>query len=42
MRYNLLHLAKMLKENNGYPTYGNSRKGQNNGSRWSFENPEYR
>ncbi len=42
MTYNLLHLAKMLKENNGYPTYGNSRKEWDDGTRWNFENPEYR
>ena len=42
MTYNLMHLAKLLKENNGYPAYGNSRKDWDNGTRWSFENPEYR
>jgi len=42
MTYNLLHLAKMLKENNGYPNYGNSRKDWDDGTRWNFENPEYR
>jgi len=42
MTYNLLHLAKMLKANSGYPSYGNSRKDWDNGSRWGFENPEYR
>lgn len=42
MTYNALHLAKMLKSNAGYPDYGNSRKDWDNGSRWSFENPEYR
>ncbi|RKQ49399.1 multimeric flavodoxin WrbA [Roseivirga pacifica] len=42
MTYNLLHLAKMLKEKNGYPAYGNSRKEWDNGNRWNFENPEYR
>ncbi|MGB5554186.1 MAG: NAD(P)H-dependent oxidoreductase [Flavobacteriaceae bacterium] len=42
MTYNLLHLAKMLKENNGYPAYGNSRKDWDSGTRWNFENPEYR
>jgi multimeric flavodoxin WrbA len=42
MTYNLLHLAKMLKDNNGYSNYGNSRKEWDDGSRWSFENPEYR
>ena len=42
MTYNLLHLAKMLKANNGYPAYGNSRKEWDNGERWRFDNPEYR
>ncbi len=42
MTYNLLHLAAMLKANNGYPKYGNSREDWDEGSRWEFENPEYR
>lgn len=42
MTYNLMHLAKMLKDNNGYPAYGNSRKAWDDGTHWSFENPEYR
>ncbi|MFP4047654.1 MAG: flavodoxin family protein [Bacteroidales bacterium] len=42
MTYNLLHLASMLKENNGYSNYGNSRKEWDEGKRWEFENPEYR
>ena len=42
MSYNLMHLAKMLKDNNGYSSYGNSRKEWDNGKRWGFENPEYR
>ena len=42
MTYNLLHLASMLKANNGYPAYGNSRKEWDGGERWGFENPEYR
>lgn len=42
MTYNLLHLAKILKENKGYPSYGNSKEAWDNGSRWNFENPEYR
>jgi multimeric flavodoxin WrbA len=42
MTYNLMHLAKMLKEQGGYAAYGNSRKAWDNGSRWSFSNPEYR
>ena len=39
MTYNLLHLAKMLKDSGGYPAYGNSMEDWNNGSRWSFKNP---
>ncbi|MCL5244228.1 flavodoxin family protein [Cellulophaga sp. 20_2_10] len=42
MTYNLMHLAKMLKEQGGYPSYGNSREAWDNGKKWSFENPEYR
>jgi multimeric flavodoxin WrbA len=42
MTYNLMHLAKILKENGGYPAYGNSKEDWDNGSRWNFENPEYR
>lgn len=42
MTYNLLHLAHMLKANNGYPNYGNSRTAWDNGDRWNFKNPEYR
>ena len=42
MTYNMLHLAKMLTENNGYPKYGNSRQDWDDGTRWNFENPEYR
>jgi len=32
----------MLKKQGGYPNYGNSREQWDNGSRWEFENPEYR
>ena len=42
MTYNLLHLAKMLKENKGYSSYGNSREKWDDGTHWAFENPEYR
>lgn len=42
MTYNLLHLAKTLKDQNGYPSYGNSRQDWDDGTRWNFENPEYR
>ncbi len=40
MTYNILHLALMLKENNGYSNYGNSSKEWENGERWGFENPK--
>ncbi len=36
MTYNLMHLAKMLKDNKGYPSYGNSRKDWDKGERWKF------
>ncbi|WP_298318457.1 flavodoxin family protein [uncultured Aquimarina sp.] len=42
MTYNLLHLAAMLKNNDGYSGYGNSREDWDDGTRWNFENPEYR
>ncbi|MEO8962684.1 MAG: NAD(P)H-dependent oxidoreductase [Ginsengibacter sp.] len=42
MTYNLLHLASILKNQGGYPNYGNSRKAWDDGSRWKFENSEYR
>lgn len=42
MTYNMLHLAKMLKDQGGYPAYGNSRAEWDQGQRWAFENPEYR
>ncbi len=41
MTYNLLHLASMLKANDGYLNYGNSREDWDNGERYKFENPEY-
>lgn len=42
MAYNLLHMAKLLKTNDGFPAYGNSRQEWDDGTRWNFENPEYR
>lgn len=41
MTYNLMHLARYLKEKDGYPSYGNSEKQWNKGERWKFEKPEY-
>lgn len=42
MTWNLMHMAKMLKANNGIPAHGNVRKEWDAGSRFDFENPEYR
>jgi multimeric flavodoxin WrbA len=42
MTWNLLHTAKMLKDAGGMPAYGNQRKEWDAGSRFDFENPEYR
>jgi len=40
MTYNLLHLSKMLKDNAGYPSYGNSSSARSEGKRWAFEKPQ--
>ncbi|HSX47759.1 MAG TPA: flavodoxin family protein [Patescibacteria group bacterium] len=42
MTWNLMHLAKMLKDNGGIPAFGNQRSKWDSGSRFDFENPEYR
>lgn len=42
MTWNLMHMAKMLKDNGGIPAYGNQRSKWDAGSRFDFENPEYR
>lgn len=42
MTWNLMHLAKMLKDNGGVPAYGNQRNKWDAGARFDFENPEYR
>lgn len=42
MTWNLMHLAKMLKDNGGFPAHGNQRKLWDAGTRFDFENPEYR
>lgn len=36
MTYNLLYLARMLKDNQGYPAYGNSAKAWQKGERFGF------
>lgn len=42
MTWNLLHLAQMLKDQGGIPAYGNQRSKWDGGSRFDFNNPEYR
>lgn len=42
MTWNLMHLAKMLKDAGGVPAYGNQRSAWDGGARFDFENPEYR
>lgn len=42
MTWNLMHLAKQLKDSGGIPPYGNQRSEWDAGSRFDFENPEYR
>lgn len=42
MTYNLMHMAKMLKNNGGIPAYGNQLGQWKKGERFGFENPEYR
>lgn len=42
MAWNLMHFAKMLKEAGGVPAYGNVRTAWDAGTRFDFENPEYR
>ncbi len=42
MTWNLMHMAKMLKDAGGIPAYGNQRSEWDAGARFDFENPEYR
>jgi multimeric flavodoxin WrbA len=42
MTWNLMHLAKLLKDSGGIPAYGNQRSKWDAGARFDFENPEYR
>ncbi|MFP5255920.1 MAG: flavodoxin family protein [Acidimicrobiia bacterium] len=42
MTWNLLHLARMLKDRGGIPAHGNQRAGWDAGCRYDFENPEHR
>jgi len=42
MTWNLLHVARMMKEAGGMPAHGNQRAEWDTGSRFDFPNPEYR
>jgi multimeric flavodoxin WrbA len=42
MTWNLLHLARMLKDLGGMPAHGNQRAAWDAGCRFDFENPEHR
>jgi multimeric flavodoxin WrbA len=42
MTWNLMHVAKLLKDNGGVPAYGNQRTKWDAGARFDFANPEYR
>ncbi len=42
MTYNLMHMAKVLKQAGGIPAYGNQAKQWLDGERFGYENPEYR
>jgi multimeric flavodoxin WrbA len=42
MTWNLLHMARMLKDARGIPAHGNQRSEWDAGCRWDFPNPEHR
>ena len=42
MTWNLMHIAKMLKDAGGMPAFGNQRSKWDAGARFDYENPEYR
>jgi multimeric flavodoxin WrbA len=42
MTYNLMHMARLLKQNDGIPAEGNVPKQWKEGERFGFHNPEYR
>ncbi len=42
MTWNLMHAARMLRDAGGIPAYGNQRTAWDDGSRFDYENPEYR
>ena len=42
MTWNLLHVARLLKDAGGFPAHGNQRASWDAGCRFDFPNPEYR
>jgi hypothetical protein len=42
MTWNLMHLARLLKDAGGVPGHGNVRSAWDAGTRFDWENPEYR
>jgi multimeric flavodoxin WrbA len=42
MTWNLMHLARMLKDAGGIPAHGNQRSEWDAGCRFDFDNPDYR
>lgn len=42
MAWNLMHMARMLKDSGGIPNEGNSREAWDKGERFGHPNPEYR
>jgi len=40
--WNMMHMAKLLKDNGGIPAEGNQRSKWDAGARFDFENPEHR
>ena len=42
MTWNLMHIAKMIKDAGGLPAHGNQRANWDAGCRFDFDNPDYR
>ena len=42
MTWNLLHLARMIKDAGGIPAHGNQRSAWEAGCRFDYPNPDYR
>jgi multimeric flavodoxin WrbA len=42
MTWNLMHMARMLRDSGGFPAHGNQRSLWDAGARFDFENPEHR